>query len=166
MMTSAACRRQKQGPAGVSWASQLCDGNDGVSVPDRTFSGAPAAQALSPDHSLFCVCVQSDQLLPGPAKHFPAQRTGGKSAEASATYYVGEWVHRCGQLESSRPVGSGSQLGQLLNQQTHGQDINPRQVVSKHLERQVTVFRSQHGPVEGSQARLRTLPFCANYDWW
>lgn len=89
-----------------------------------------------------------------------------KSAEASAAYYVGEGVHRCGQVESSRPVGSGSQLGQLLDQQTQGQDISPGQVVSKHLERQVTVFRSQHGPVEGSQARLHALPFWTHYDWW
>lgn len=162
-MTSAACRKQKLGPVGVSWASQLCDESDGIRVPDRTLSLDLLPKPF-PLTTVCSVCVSSGQLLPGPAKHLPAQRSGGKSVEARAAYYLGNCVHRCGQSESSRQVGAG--WDSSSTRQTQGRDIDPGQVAAKHLERQATVFRSQHGPVEGSPARLRSLPFWTHYDRW
>lgn len=86
-----------------------CDECEGVRVPDQAFSLGPAAQALSSDHSLFCLCLQSGQLLPAQPS-ITAQRTGTKPVQKPALPVI--WERVCTDVDRSElQAGSGSRLG-------------------------------------------------------
>lgn len=58
------------------------------------------------------------------------------------------YCHRLDSSESSRQAGNGA-----------GLDLGPGQLVSGHLEREVTVIRANMAPQKGSHAPLHSFPF-------
>lgn len=155
MLTSAACRR-----------------GAGASSPVRRVTASGLQTTRFPWDPLPRPLLRPQPVLslppewpaaPSPSQALRLRELEQIRAEARAAYSLRECVHRCGQ-SSRQVVGAGWE--DSPRRQGPGQGLHPGQAVPKHLGRYVTVFRSQRGPWEGSQARLRSLPFWTHYDRW